>query len=146
MLGHVVRNHGFARSALFALCRLMCAVPRSQADDGFVKDAASGCAVFKPNLRPSEVVVWKGSCQNGVAEGHGVARWNASDGATVTFEGKFAQGKLQGAGTMTASGGDRYDCAVTSAGGVRCWGQNLSGQLGDGTTQDRLTPVAVVGF
>ena len=109
MLGHVVRNHGFARSALFALCRLMCAVPRSQADDGIVKDAASGCAVFKPNLRPSEVVVWKGSCQNGVAEGHGVARWNASVGATMTFEGKFAQGKLQGAGTMTASGGDRYD-------------------------------------
>ena len=109
MHGPAVRNHRFARSALIAVCWLMCAVPRSHADDGFVKDAASGCAVFKPNLRSNEVVVWKGSCQSGNAEGYGVARWIASDGATVTFEGRFAQGKLQGAGTMAASGGDRYE-------------------------------------
>jgi hypothetical protein len=103
------RNRRFPLSALIAVCWLLCGVPFSRADDGLVKDAAAGCAVFKPNLRLGEVVVWKGACANGHAEGNGVARWSANDGTTVTFEGRFAQGKLQGVGTMSASGGDRYE-------------------------------------
>jgi alpha-tubulin suppressor-like RCC1 family protein len=44
---------------------------------------------------------------------------------------------------LTKSAG--FSCAVQRDGGVSCWGSNNTGQLGDGTREDRPTPVAVVG-
>ena len=46
---------------------------------------------------------------------------------------------LQGAATRIAAG-DGYSCAVAD-GGVRCWGNNGSGQLGDGTVESSAIPV-----
>jgi alpha-tubulin suppressor-like RCC1 family protein len=43
------------------------------------------------------------------------------------------------------SAGDAHTCAVTTDNRAYCWGVNLYGTLGDGTTGDRRTPVAVVG-
>ncbi|WP_019868672.1 RCC1 domain-containing protein [Salinispora oceanensis] len=46
--------------------------------------------------------------------------------------------------TITAvAAGDRHSLAVTSTGTVLAWGLSLTGQLGDGTTTNSSTPVAV---
>lgn len=50
-------------------------------------------------------------------------------------------------GTSTAiSAGGYHSCALTTAGGLRCWGYNRYGQLGDGTTSNKLLPVPVTNL
>ena len=44
------------------------------------------------------------------------------------------------------SSGNSHTCAVLYSGEVKCWGYNYNGQLGDGTTTNRLTPVLVSGI
>ncbi|MGL4230048.1 MAG: RCC1 domain-containing protein [Casimicrobium sp.] len=39
-----------------------------------------------------------------------------------------------------------HSCAVLSSGGVNCWGFGGSGRLGQGSTENSLTPVPVVGL
>jgi len=48
------------------------------------------------------------------------------------------------AATISAAYG--HACVVSVSDGVECWGDNQFGQLGDGTTVSRFTPVAVAGL
>ena len=49
-------------------------------------------------------------------------------------------------GVTEVSAGGEHACAQLAAGGVRCWGGNVYGQLGNGTIVDRRKPVAVIGL
>ena len=48
-----------------------------------------------------------------------------------------------GTGVLEITAGNAHTCARLSAGNVRCWGDNLAGQLGDGSTTVRPLPVVV---
>jgi len=49
-------------------------------------------------------------------------------------------------GIQAIASGPAHSCALTMAGAVKCWGGNHYGQIGDGTTNDRRTPVEVSGM
>lgn len=49
-------------------------------------------------------------------------------------------------GVTSVTVGERHTCARMTTGAVRCWGDNGLGQLGNGSLDDSLTPVDVVGL
>lgn len=49
-------------------------------------------------------------------------------------------------GMRAVSTGGNFSCAVGTDGGVRCWGDNQVGYLGDGTTTKRTSVVQVAGL
>ncbi len=53
--------------------------------------------------------------------------------------------RVTGSVVTQVAGGHQYSCAVLSSGGVRCWGVNKNGWIGDGTEITRTAPVPATG-
>ena len=81
-----------------------------------------------------------------------VTCWGANGygqlGLGVRTNGRTRPGRVVGLDddVRSVSAGGSHSCALTMAGAVWCWGDNSSGQLGDGTTRPSLLPVAVRGL
>jgi alpha-tubulin suppressor-like RCC1 family protein len=50
------------------------------------------------------------------------------------------------AGVVAIAVGGEHSCAINGTGGVVCWGHNVNGELGNGTTADASAPMAVTGL
>lgn len=91
---------------------------------------------------------------NGVLAG--TPTWKNEAGSSFQVTASYKTKTGQQAYTIVVNGaklnvtqlslGYLHSCAITTAGAVKCWGLNDKGQLGDGTTTTRLTPVNVVGL
>lgn len=67
------------------------------------------------------------------------------DGGTTTGYSPQAVRGLEG-GVLDIAAGGAHTCAIRFSGGVKCWGSNWLGQLGDGSTVGRLEPTEVSGL
>jgi alpha-tubulin suppressor-like RCC1 family protein len=71
------------------------------------------------------------------------------NGTTITTGCRCSPVPVQVSGISNAiavSVGGCYTCALLDDGEAECWGRNDYGQLGDGTTINRSTPVTVLGL
>ena len=113
--------------------------------EGYLTDviAVSAGDDFSLALK-SDGTVWAWG-YNGNAEGNG----QLGDGTTaerhtpVQVKGPGGEGYLTD--VIAVSAGNAFSLALKSDGTVWAWGDNSDGQLGDGTTTDRHTPVQVKG-
>jgi alpha-tubulin suppressor-like RCC1 family protein len=84
-------------------------------------------------------------------QGGGIQCWGDNghgqlgDGTTTLRTTPVAVFGLSG-GADAVAAGTRHSCAVVQEDRLTCWGRNEYGQLGDGSTQDRTTPIFVAGF
>jgi alpha-tubulin suppressor-like RCC1 family protein len=93
--------------------------------------------------RDGTVACW-GNNKNGQA-GPGPS-WRCEMGGQV-FECVRRPRRVLGLeGVVELSAGQFHTCARMKTGAVQCWGSNKAGQLGDGTTDSRATPLPVRGL
>jgi len=142
-----------AKFLLYTLAALTMALSLSNAQAASaVASREEGLATSTPPLLSDIQAVDLGSFHTcALTTSGGVMCWghnNAGqlgDGTTHSRPiAKFVKNTTSGISAISV--GSSHTCALTSGGGVKCWGSNTFGQLGDGTTIDRLIPVDVSGL
>lgn len=87
------------------------------------------------------VGLWLAACGGGAAAG---GAQPSSPGSAGTSAGAGEAAATSGA-PVDLDCGDFSTCALTDGGGVRCWGRDRDGELGDGGGEDQAKPVPVAG-
>jgi alpha-tubulin suppressor-like RCC1 family protein/Tol biopolymer transport system component len=101
--------------------------------------------------RPALAIAVGNSHACALLEGGGVKCWGTNafgqlgDDSTQDRLGAVDVATL-GTGVRSIAAGYNFSCAVTEAEALLCWGENTSGQLGDGSTTHRDVPTPVVGL
>lgn len=124
--------------------------------DSTTSTALPTFGVFGENKSAATVYNNAGYFQQGF-QSAGTAVSSASGAFTVTFKSPAALSSS--AMRLTLQSADHKDwaeasisskgstsCALLNTGALKCWGGNGDGQVGDGTTTSRNTPVAVSGL
>ncbi|MBY6242727.1 Ig-like domain repeat protein [Methylosinus sp. Sm6] len=109
----------------------------------FARDPSRMRLLAAPNPSKAGEAVTLTAEVDGLGRGAPTGKVSFSDGSVALGSGTLSR---VGAGQAVLAAGAYHKCALTSAGGVDCWGWNYFGQLGDGTRTDRHTPTAVSGL
>lgn len=114
-----------------AVCGDSIVAPDEQCDDGNLDDddgCDSGCDIELGWICEGAPSVCTEGCGNGVCH----------------LDGGEDHGSCpEDCGWIQVSSEDDHTCGLKADGTAWCWGKNDHGQLGDGTTEPRLTPVRV---
>jgi alpha-tubulin suppressor-like RCC1 family protein len=106
--------------------------------DGAARGVAAGDAHTCAVLTDGRVQCWGANADGQTGEGDTV------DHATPAFVAAPAGATDASLGAIDAvTAGQAHTCARGTAGGLWCWGRNDHGQLGDGSTTSRASPVSV---
>src|ERR1700753_1771017 len=86
---------------------LPAAAQEQSSPPGWITATNQRCKIWNPEPQAHESVTWSGKCKNGLASGKGVLRWTENGKPDAEFDGEYANGKRNGAGTLITPGGQR---------------------------------------
>lgn len=119
--------------------------PANVLSPAFVSSGGSNtCAIY--NTPSNGQQIYCAGLGNMGEIGDGVIYGPLSQNGTNTFKlVDFSQATASACNPLTS--GDQHSCAITPSGGVKCWGDNANGQIGDGTTSGiRTTATSVLNL
>ena len=115
--------------------------------DNTANESARPVGVYGLNKRVKQISAgYTSTCAvttKGAAKCWGSNLYGQLGDSSTTTTGKPVNVYGLGSDIKSVKAGGYHACALTTAGGVRCWGLNDEGQLGDNSTISSLKPVVV---